>query len=315
MNGVMQDNRFGLVVQATSAQAAGVPAASAWPDAEELRRLGVGCLRATVSDFDRFEAAVQGVPADVRVIALLGAEHLWRGDGPAGLPRWESAVRAFVARFGGRVWALECLSRWNERGLSPATAVACARSAGRIVREAGANVVCLLGAPTGLTWMASLQDATRLLTTADRELVRGAALHPYGRNARGFPGFNHTRYEHGEIDIAIQNAHDIVQLPIWATELGVPLQQAGGESGQARFVRDAFELLGALPASVLAAATYSCWQDTTAPSGWYGGERFGLRRAPAEGSVQPGEPRLAWHAFAAAAGRPMLCAGGAGGQR
>jgi hypothetical protein len=140
-------------------------------------------------------------------------------------------------------------------------------------------MVCLLGAPIGPTWMASLQEASRLLTPQDRDLVRGAALHPYGRNARGFPGFNHTRYEHGEIDIAVQNAHDIVGLPIWVTEFGVPLQQAGGEHGQARFIRDAFDLLGALPESVLAAAT-CCW----------------------------------WHAFAAVAGRSLLCAGGAGGQ-
>jgi hypothetical protein len=310
MNVAMHDGRFGVVIQAANGQAAYGQGESGWPGADELRRLGVGCLRATVSDFDRFEEALRRVPDDVRIIALLGAEHLWRGDGPAGLPRWEAAVRAFVARFGGRVWAIECLSGWNERGLSAATAVACARSAGRTVRAAGADTVCLLGAPIGPTWMASLQEASRLLSAADRQVVTGAALHPYGRNARGFPGFNHTRYEHGEIDIAVQNAHDIVGLPIWVTELGISLQQAGGESGQARFVRDAFDLLGALPASVLAAATYFCWQDAAHGPAGPGGERFGLRRAPVAHAEQHGEPRQGWHAFAAAAGRSLLCAGG-----
>jgi hypothetical protein len=151
--------------------------------------------------------------------------------------------------------------------------------------------------------MESLQEASQLLTAADRELLGGAALHPYGRNARGFPGFNHTRYEHGEIDIAVQNAHDVIQLPIWATEFGVPLQQAGSEGGQARYVRDALELLGALPQEVLTAATYCCWQDAPRGPHQQRGEAFGLRRGA-------GEPRQAWHAFAAAGGalRPVSSA-------
>jgi hypothetical protein len=301
---MMRDDRFGVAV----------PPGGAWPDAHELRALGVGCVRGTVTDFEQFEAALHGVPRDVRVIAMLGVEHLSIDGEPAGLLAWDAVVRAFAARFGSRVWALECLSGWNERGLSPAAAVGCARNAGRILREAGAEIVCLLGAATGPDWLPSLQAAARLLSAADRELVRGAAFHLHGRNARGFPGFNHGRYDHGEIDIAVQNAHDVIQLPIWATEFGVPLQQAGGEGGQARYVRDALDLLGALPREVLAAATYFCWQDAPRGRHQQHGHAFGLRRAPMEGTDLAGEPRRGWHTFAAAAGGALRSSSAAHGR-
>jgi hypothetical protein len=301
---MMRDERFGVAV----------PPGGAWPNADELRALGAGCVRGTVTDFDRFDTALRGVPGDVRVIAMLSVEHLSVGGDPAGLLAWDGAVRAFADRFGSRVWALECLSGWNERGLSSATAVGCARIAGRIVREVGAETVCLLGAATGPEWLPSLKAASRLLSSADRELVQGAAYHPYGRNARGFPGFNHSRYEHGEIDIAVQNAHDVIQLPIWATEFGVPLQQAGGEAGQARYVRDALDLLEALPHEVLAAATYFCWQDAPREVHQQRGQGFGLRRAPGHSEDIAGEARQAWRAFAAAGGarRPVSIALGSG---
>jgi hypothetical protein len=186
------------------------------------------------------------------------------------------------------------------------------------LRDTGSDIACLLGAVSGPDWMVSLQEASRLLTAADRDLIGGAAFHPYGRNAHGFPGFDHTRFEHGEIDIAVQNAHDIIQLPIWATEFGVTLRQAGGEAGQAAYVRDALELLSALPRSVLAAATYFCWSDAVGAPHQRGSQALGLRRGDLFDPGLNGEPRLAWHAFAEAAGgtgsppeiagrRPSMC--------
>jgi hypothetical protein len=286
---VIRDDRFGLVVNTHGA----------WPDAAELRALGARCVRTTVNDFDQFDAALSTHPANVRVIALLNPVT---GGDQYDLTRWKTTVRSFATRFAGRVWALECLSGWDRRGVTPATAVACARSAAQILRDAGSGMACLLGAVSGPAWMGSLQEASRLLTSADRDLIKGAGFHPYGRNAHGFPGFDHTRFEHGEIDIAVQNAHDIVQLPIWATEFGVTLRQAGGEAGQAAYVRDAIKLLGALPRSVLAAATYACWSDGMAAANQHGSQALGLRRGDLLDPWRSGEPRLAWYAFAEAVG-------------
>ena len=141
-----------------------------------------------------------------------------------------------------------------------------------------------------------------MLSAADGDLIGGAGFHLYGRNAHGFPGFDHQRFEHGEIDIAVQNAHDIIQLPIWATEFGVTLRQAGGEAGQASYVRDALELLGALPRDVLAAATYFCWSDAVGQPHQRGTQALGLRSSDLFDPGAGGRPRLAWYAFAEAAG-------------
>jgi hypothetical protein len=302
---VIRDDRFGLVVNADGA----------WPDAAELRALGARCVRTTVNDFDQFDAALRAHSANVRVIALLNPVT---GGDQYDLTRWHKTVRAFANRFAGRVWALECLSGWDRRGVTPATAVACARGAAQILRDAGSGIACVLGAVSGPSWMVSLQEASRLLSSDDRDLLRGAGFHPYGRNAHGFPGFDHTRFEHGEIDIAVQNAHDIIQLPIWATEFGVTLRQAGGEAGQAAYVRDALKLLGDLPRSVLAAATYFSWSDAVGVAHQQASQSLGLRRGDLLAPWQSGEPRLAWYAFAEAAGgtgsppeiatqRPSVC--------
>jgi hypothetical protein len=288
----MRDDRFGVVTNARYG----------WANADELHGLGAGCVRTIVYDFDQLEAALRGAPADVRVIALLNMEHRGVGTDLSDLAGWEATVRELAERFRGRIWALECLSQWDRLEIEPSVAVACARSAGRILRETGSGITCLLGSVAGPAWIERLGEAVRLLSSSDRDLLGGACFHPYGRNARGFPGFDHTRFEHGEIDIAVQNAHDIAQMPIWATEFGVTLAQAGGETGQAAYVRNAFELLGALPRDVLAAATYYCWWDRMGAPHERGLQAFGLRREELLDPELNTKPRLAWYAFAQAAG-------------
>jgi hypothetical protein len=154
----------------------------------------------------------------------------------------------------------------------------------------------------GPRWITRFQEVARFLTPADRDLLAGACFHPHRKNARGFPGFDHLRIEHGEIDIAVQDAHDIVQLPIWVTELGVRLGQAGGETGQASYLGNAFDLLGALPRDILAAAIYRCWWDPAGAPHERGEHAFGLRREDIFDADLDGMPRRAWYAFAEAAG-------------
>jgi hypothetical protein len=288
----MSDDRFGVVMSDRSA----------WANAEELRALGARCVRTIVSDFDHLEAALMDHPADVRVIAALTPERPRAGGGPADLAGWDAMVEQFARRFAGRVWALECLSQWDVRGIAAGTAVACARSAARILRESGSGIVPLLGSVAGRSWMASLRAACRLLSGADRELLGGACFHPYAKNARGFPGFDFSGVDHSEIDIAVQNANDIAEMPIWATEFGVTVGHAGGEAGQARYVRDAVGLLRALPAGVLAAATYYCWWDPIGVPQERGEHAYGLRREDLLDPARDTAPRPAWYAFAEAAG-------------
>ena len=100
----------------------------------------------------------------------------------------------------------------------------------------------------------------------------------------------------------MQNAYDIAQMPIWATEFGVTLEQAGGEAGQAAYIRNAFGLLGALPREVLAAATYFCWWDRLGAPHQRGEQALGLRREDLLDPDRNAAPRLGWYAFAEAAG-------------
>ena len=288
----MSDDRLGIVVSARNA----------WANAEELRALGARCVRTIVYDFDDLDAALRNHPPDVRVIVVLDSRFPGIGRDLTDLSGWQAAVRELAARFAGRVWALECLSTWDTLDVEPGAAVACATSAGRILRDSGSGIACLLGSVAGPRWIARLQEAARSLTTEDRDLLAGACFHPHRKNARGLPGFDHPRFEHGEIDVTIQDAHDIVQLPIWVTELGVRLGQAGGETGQARYLGNAFELLGALPGDVLGAAIYRSWWDPAGAPHERGDHAFGLRREDVFDPDLDGKPRGAWYAFAEAAG-------------
>jgi hypothetical protein len=284
-----------------------------WANADELRALGARCVRTVVDDFDRLDAALRSHPPDVRVIVSLTTEHLG-GHDVLDLRAWSAAVQELARRFEGRIWAVECLSGWDRLDIEPSIAVACARRAGRILRDAGSEIACVLGSVGGHDWLGSLHAASRLLTASDREMLAGAGFQPYGKNVRGFPGFGHSRFDHAEIDVAVHNARDIIQLPIWATEFGIRLGQAGSESGQATYVRTAFDLLGGLPSDVLAAATYFCWWDPIGVPHDSGAYAYGLRRMTSTGGSQHGdggsqrdggpygEPRLAWYAFADAMG-------------
>ena len=295
----MSDNRFGIVMSARDG----------WANAEELRALGARLVRTVVYDFNHLESVLRDHPPDVRVIVVLDTRFPGIGRDLTDLSGWQDAVRELAKRFAGRVSALECLNTWDTLDIEAAYAVICARSAARILRDTGSGIACLLGSVAGPRWVARLHDVARLLTGADRDLLAGVCFHPHRKNARGFPGFDHPRYEHGEIDVAVQDAHDIVQLPIWVTELGVRLGQAGGETGQARYLSDAFDLVGALPRDVLAAAIYRCWWDPVGAPHERGEHAFGLRREDLFDAELDAMPRQAWYAFAEAAGRDGRSAG------
>ena len=289
---MMSDDRFGIMVSARDA----------WANGDELNALGARCVRTIVYDFDQLEAVLRDHPPEVPVIAVLDTRFPGVGRDLTDLAGWDLAVWELAERFAGRIAALECLTAWDVLDIDAADAVDCARSAARILRDTDSGIACLLGAVAGPRWMARLREVAALLTPADRDLLAGICFHPHRKNARGFPGFDHSRFEHGEIDVAVQDAHDIVQMPIWVTELGIRMGQGGGETGQARYLGHAFELLGALPREVLAAAIYRCWWDPAGAPHERGDHAFGLRREDVFDDHLDGMPRRAWYAFAEAAG-------------
>lgn len=249
----MTDDRFGVVVHARDA----------WANAEELRALGARCVRTEIDDLSLLAVALREHPADVRVVVTLNAESGRFAIDPSDLYTWEATIHEIAERFAGRVSAVECLGDWSWLGIDPEVAVLYARRAGQILRAADSGIVSLLGSVGGPHWITRLREVAGLLTPEDRSLLGGACFQPFEKNARGFPGFDHSRYDHGEIDVAVQNAHDIVGMPIWVTGFGVTISQAGGEDGQARYLQQAIGLLRELPRDVLAAATSQCWCDRT----------------------------------------------------
>ncbi|MCC7107411.1 MAG: hypothetical protein IT307_19920 [Chloroflexi bacterium] len=258
------NERFGIVANARNA----------WPSADELDRLGVRWVRSIVYSFDELDAALRNHPPGVNVIALLNGENeAVRSD----LSGWRGAIEEFARRFAGRVQAVECLNEWDLARLPASVAAECARTAAPFLVDAG--IGCLLGSVAGPRWQESLEEVVGLLSPEDRIRIAGASFHPYGKSARGFP----PGFIFGEIDQAVMRAHELTGMPIYLTEFGIKIADAGGEPGQAAYFRQAYEVLRELPSEVLAAACYFCWSDQIGGPEEQGPNAFGLRRADGTG--------------------------------
>jgi hypothetical protein len=243
-------------------------ARGAWPSADELAVLGARWVRSIIYSYDDLDAALANHPSDVNVIALLNGENELVGPDLSG---WDTAVAEFANRFAGRVHSVECLNEWDLASLPAEVAADCARRAAPVLREAG--IGCLLGSVAGPRWQESLQEIVALLPD-ELENMTGACFHPYGKSVRGFP----PGFVFGEIDQAVVRAHELTGLPIYLTEFGIKMSDAGGEAGQAAYFRQTYEVLRELPTDILAAACYFCWTDRIGAPGEQGADAFGLRR-------------------------------------
>jgi hypothetical protein len=253
------NERFGIVANARGA----------WPDAFELAALGAAWVRTIVYTFDELDAVLANHPPEVKVIALLNSENdVVRSD----LSGWGGAIEQLAGRFAGRVHAVECLNEWDLLGIPAEVAAGCVRTAGPILASAG--IGCLLGSVAGPHWTVALPQAVGLLSPEELALVTGACLHPYGKSVRGFP----PGFTFGEIDEAVVTAHQLSGLPIYLTEFGIKLSDAGGEAGQRAYFQQTYEVLRELPSDVLAAACYFCWSDRIGAPEEQGDHAFGLRR-------------------------------------
>ena len=253
------NDRFGIVANARNA----------WPSGDELHALGAAWVRTIVYSFDELDAALANHPADVKVIALLNSENDAVGHDLSG---WEPAINEFANRFSGRVHSVECLNEWDLLGVPVDVAAHCARTAAPVLGNAG--IRCLLGSVTGPNWPAAIEQLAGSFSPDEKALMAGACFHPYGKSVNGFPPVFHF----GEIADAVQTAHQLTGLPIYLTEFGIKLSDAGGEAGQQIYFQQTYEVLRQLPSNVLAAACYFCWSDRIGAPEEQGDHAFGLLR-------------------------------------
>ncbi|MGE3267661.1 MAG: hypothetical protein AB7F89_19185 [Pirellulaceae bacterium] len=253
------NERFGIVANARSA----------WPDSGELAALGAAWIRTIVYSFDELDAVLASHPSEVKVIALLNSENdVVKND----LSGWREAIEQFGARFAGRVHAVECLNEWDLLHIPVETAADCARTAAPILNNAG--IACLLGSVAGPSWPDALSRLADSFSAEEKAQFAGACFHPYGKSVNGFP----PGFEFGEIEDAVRTANQLAGLPIYLTEYGIKLSDAGGDDGQRAYFEQTFEVLRQIPSDILAAACYFCWTDRIGAPEEQAEHAFGLLR-------------------------------------
>lgn len=253
---------------------------SAWPDAAEIDALGITGIRTIVYDDDELDRALQDTPPHVRIVAMLNNEHKdvrsdWSG--------WRKAITAFARRFEGRVSAVECGNELDLWGLPP-------EKGAHLVREAflplsNCGMLTIMGGVAGENWQSWLDRACDL----SQGWYSAVSLHPYGQRPRGFR--EGSAWGFGNLDDAIYMANSISGTPVYLTEWGVKVGDAGGVEGQADYLRLGAQTIAAVGASVVPFAAYFAWADkigTEHERDTY--NAFGLRDMQMQ-------PRLAWHVY------------------
>jgi hypothetical protein len=263
-----------------------VNARGCWPlpsEVYELGLLGSGWVRSIVYSLDEFASALQTLPTNVRVCALLNAET-------AGYQDWDQLVLAFARRFKDRVQAVECLNEADLLGIPASVAV------DHLVRAKGPLLLFgmrpILTSVAGPDWQGYLSQCRTLLGVD--ALGCWCALHPYGQRANGYP----AGWGFGELDAAIRRANELSGMPVAVTEWGIKVRDAGGEEQQARYIARAGDVFAALPSNVLTFASLFCLGDEMGSPGEQGQDGFGLRRLG-------GSHRPAWDTFARVNGGPI----------
>jgi hypothetical protein len=250
-------------------------ARNCWPSRAEQSQLGAQAIRTIVYDNDSFDAVLSTVPEGCRVLALLNSEHDQVGHDYRG---WATAVRAFAARFRGRVWAVEVTNEWDLLGIPAADVGRYVTLASDPLRDAGMRVI--LGSVAGPTWQQALIFAR---TMVDPSLFDYGSFHPYGQEVAALgspqPGFGPG------IRASIERAAALLGKPMIVTEFGAKLSDYGGEARQAQYVTEAFREIASLDESACVAACYFAWHDGVGSPGEQGENAFGLVRA--DGSRRP----------------------------
>ncbi len=245
--------RAGLVINQTTL-----------PTAEDLANLGLlnGWIRCLVKDIDQFdrELGASPWPSSVKLCVLLEGQTIGIGGDFSG---WQATIADFAQRFSGRVHAVECaneLDIWHWQPpeghepnplLTPEFAAQLVLDAAPHLRDANMRVI----APSVASgrW----QEYLEAMTGAMGDAADFQAFHPYGQKIDGHPAHE----DWGELAEAVARARGLAGRPLVLTELGVKVGEAGGQSGQAEYVRRLFGLMARLPQDVVEFFCYFAWKD------------------------------------------------------
>ncbi len=253
---------------------------NAWPSRAEIDDLGITGIRTIVYSDDELAQALEDTPPDVKIVAMLNNEHVGVGSN---WENWRKAVTAFAARFEGRVHAVECGNELDLWGLPPEKGAHLVREA--FLPLANHGIVTVMGGVAGPNWPEWLEKACNLsLGSYD-----AVALHPYGKRPNGFKD---ETWGFGYLDDAVYTASTTAgDAPVYLTEWGVKVGDAGGPDGQAEYLTKGAATLAAVGARVCPFAAYFCWADMIgAPSERDPYNAFGLRDMQMRA-------RPAWFAF------------------
>jgi hypothetical protein len=265
-------NQFGIVCTPRSL-----------PPKGEQASLGVSWTRSILYSLDEIPLLLDQVGPSGRLILTLNNENSTVGPTWSG---WENALHT-IASYGRRIAAVECGNEldgyWarNPADCPPEFGADLVRRANAILAPAGIDT--LIASVVGPKWQDWLGQTVALC----HDQANGAAFHPYGQRPDGFkaPGWGF-----GDLRVAITRAHELAKLPIWLTEIGVKLSDAGGEDGQADYARCMVQTVASLGADVVPAACYFAWRDDVGTASEQGANAFGLRRPD-------DSPRPAWMAY------------------
>ncbi len=238
---------------------------SAWPSRAEIEALGVTGIRTIVYDNGEFEQALKDIPDHVRVVAMLNNENTlvksdWSG--------WKEAVRDFSHRFAGRVEALECGNELDLWGLAPEFGAKLAREADDILPSSIKTLLSSVAGPNWVEWLRKAADLAHLD-------IDGVCLHPYGKRPYNF---RDESWGNGWLREAIETAYEASgEFPVYLTEWGVKLGEAGGETGQAEYLSKGIKTVRSFHEDVVPFAAYFAWADAIGSPGERGENAFGLR--------------------------------------
>lgn len=253
------------------------------PPPGEREALGVTYLRSLLYSTSELPSLIALTNGTGRLIITLNNENWLVGSNWSG---WETALLQ-IAAYGSRIYAVECGNEldgyWarNPADCPPEFGADLVRRANAILAPAG--IYTLVSSVAGPNWQDWLAQAVALC----HDQANGVSLHPYGQRPDGFkaPGWGF-----GDLRDAITRAHEIATLPVYLTEFGVKISDAGGEQDQADYARTAVETIASLGPDVVPAACYFAWRDDVGTSSEQGADAFGLRRP--DNSARP-----AWTAY------------------
>jgi hypothetical protein len=207
-------------------------------------------VRTIVYADDELERALDEMPKGIKVVAMLNNEHeAVRGDWSG----WRQAVTAFAKRFEGRVHAVECGNELDGWGLPPEKGAFLVREAYLPLNSRG--MLTIMGGVASGHWPEWLQRACDL----SRGSYDAVALHPYGKRPDGWKdgtwGFGLLREAINTASIA---GGDV---PVYLTEWGVKVGDAGGPAGQAEYLEKGVLTIRSIGPKVVPFAAYFAWAD------------------------------------------------------